>query len=399
MKPKIQCFDLRTRSSAGIHLAGWMLTEPQTLVEKGWLLAEKGIIREIGRGRIPASIPVQDHGPGLLLPAFANAHTHLELSALQGRISLSRGFRFWVKELLEKRAALGEEKLKTGAAQGIRELKNSGCIAVGEISTLGLTKEILADSGLSAVYFREYLGGISAMPEDLSLFPEKGNIIPSLAAHAPHTTSPELLKALKEKTRNAGLPFSVHLAESEDEMEFLQKARGPWADFLTERGIDFSGWGLPVQNPLHYADSLGLADDKSIFVHLLHAGAEEFRLLKERGSYVCICPRSSQNLHGCLPDLPGMLRAGLSPCLGTDSAASAQSLHILDEMAFTARAFPEISPETVIAMSTVNGAAALGMSDYSGSLMPGKAAAFSYISIENGLSSNILERIIHETSA
>ncbi|MEZ4528245.1 MAG: amidohydrolase family protein [Desulfobacterales bacterium] len=390
------------RDTETIHRARWLVADPQTILENGWLRIENGIVRETGRGRISASLPVQDHGAGVIIPALINAHTHLELSALKGKISFAHGFRPWVQMLLECRAAMKAEELQQGAESGIAELRRSGCIAVGEISTLGLTQEILHNSGLAGVWFREYLGGMEGFAEHSgnpcgSAQKESLFCFDSLAGHAPHTTSPELLKALKEKTRKYGLPFSLHLAESEDEWEFLHTGRGPWADFLTERGIDFSGWGLPVQNPVIYAHQLGLADEKSIFVHLLHAGYNDFELLKERGSHVCICPRSNHNLHARLPNLPEMLRAGLHPCMGTDSLASAESLNLFDEMSFTAKCFPEISPEQIFAMSTANGAAALGLADRLGSLVPGKCGIFNYIPISNCISSHLLERVIHET--
>ncbi len=399
---KLKNIDCRFRHGEEIHRAGWLVANPQTILENGWLRVENGIIREVGQGRISASMPIQDHGSGVIIPALINAHTHLELSALKGKISFSHGFRPWVKMLLEKRASKTAEELKQGAQSGIEELRRTGCIAVGEISTLGLTREILRNSGLAGVWFREYLGGmesITAQTGRLCYSAKSGSLcyFDSLAGHAPHTTSPELLKSLKEITRKQAIPFSLHLAESEDEMEFLRTGKGQWAEFLTQRGIDFSGWGLPVQNPVKYADQLGLADEKSIFVHLIHAGPEDFSLLKKRGSHVCICPRSNHNLHARLPDLPGMLRADLHPCMGTDSPASAESLNLFDEMAFTAKCFPEISPEHIFAMSTLNGAPALGLADRFGSLTAGKTGTFIYLPINNCVSSHLLERVIHET--
>ncbi len=405
MTDSLKFIDCRSVSGAEIHRARWLAADPQTILENGWLRVENGIIREIDQGRISASVPIRDHGTGVIIPALINAHTHLELSALKGKISFAHGFRPWVQMLIECRASMGFEELKQGAKAGIAELRRTGCIAAGEISTLGLTREILWDSGLAGVWFREYLGGMNAVREEAETLCCASDTaqsdglccFDSLAGHAPHTTSPELLKFLKETTRKQGRPFSLHLAESEDEWEFLRTGKGQWADFLTERGIDFSGWGLPVQNPVIYAHQLGLADEKSIFVHLLHAGPDELNLLKERGSHVCICPRSNHNLHARLPDLPGMLRAGLDPCLGTDSLASAESLSLFDEMAFVSRCFPEISPEDIFAMSTANGAAAIGLADRLGSLVPGKCGTFIYIPITTCLSSHLLERVIHET--
>ena len=66
---------------------------------------------------------------------------------------MENGFREWVKQLIQVRGELDADELKKGAEAGISELARTGCGAVGDISTLGLTRELLADSGLSGIYF------------------------------------------------------------------------------------------------------------------------------------------------------------------------------------------------------------------------------------------------------
>jgi cytosine/adenosine deaminase-related metal-dependent hydrolase len=195
------------------------------------------------------------------------------------------------------------------------------------------------------------------------------------------------------------LPFSLHLAESEAEVEFLTTGRGAWAVFLAERGIDVSGWGLPARSPLDHADRLGLLGPGTVLVHLLRADAADFRRVQERGAAVCVCPRSNHRLHGRLPDLDGMFRAGLRPALGTDGRASVDSLNLFDEMAFAAGQFPGIPPARIFDMATRNGAAALGLADRFGTLAPGRRAAFSVSSVSATNQNTLLERIVHDTAA
>ena len=195
----------------------------------------------------------------------------------------------------------------------------------------------------------------------------------------------------------AGKPLSIHLGESDDEQVFITTGRGAWADFLTERGIAFDGWPLPARGPVAYTDRLGLLDEGTLAVHLLHAGPKDFDILRRRGVHVCLCPRSNRNLHGRLPDLPGMLEAGLAPCLGTDSLAGTQSLDMFDEMAFCARAYADVAPEIILAMATRNGAAALGLGDHFGSLLPGSTAGFLYLDLTAATDAALLEQIVHDT--
>ncbi|MFW6373027.1 MAG: amidohydrolase family protein [Thermodesulfobacteriota bacterium] len=389
-----------------IHRAGWVLVAPNTVMRDGYLLTAGGVVQEVGQGRITQQFPVIDHGPGALLPVLVNGHTHLELSLLQGMVPFDEGFQNWVRELIRTREEAGPTRLTEGAKAGIEALKTAGCGLVGEVSSLGLTRNLLYESGLAGVWFREYLGGdlpadastgLSGEGDDFGTDPPCSMPTASLAGHGPHTTAPEVLKSLKDQTRTWGLPFGLHLDESEDELEFLTTGKGPWADFLKERGIDFETWGLPAESPVAYADRLGLLDERTLAVHLIHSGINEFEVLRGRGARICLCPRSNAALHGRLPDLAGMLKAGLTPCLGTDSLASVDSLSLFDEMAFTARSYPEIAPETILSMATFYGAEALGLADRFGSLEPNRSAVFTYLPATATTSKDLLEQLVHGT--
>jgi cytosine/adenosine deaminase-related metal-dependent hydrolase len=164
---------------------------------------------------------------------------------------------------------------------------------------------------------------------------------------------------------------------------------------LSERGIDFSGWNLPVESPVKYLEDLEVLDENTIAVHILHASKKDFKILSSHDVSVCVCPRSNKNLHNMMPDLAGILKAGIKPCLGTDSLASADSLSIFDEMAFVSKSFPSIPPAEILAMATVNGANSLGFGEIFGSLTPGKRSAFVYVPVEVSSRSELLQAIVN----
>ncbi|HUV50138.1 MAG TPA: amidohydrolase family protein [Anaerolineae bacterium] len=370
--------------------------DPRTVIKNGYVRVCNGLIEEVGQGHSSDS-HVVDHGPGAIMPAFVNAHTHLELCALKARVLFGRGFRPWVKQLINLRNAEEMENLLTGAKQGIKEIIESGTGVVGEISTLGITKDILADSSLAGIWFKEYLGNSSIVKTGCN--EKRGGIATSFAAHAPHTTAPELLVNLKNAAQKNNLPFSIHVAESEDEIRFLSTGKGEWADFLTERGIDFSTWGLPVESPVKYLKRLGLLDKKTIAVHLIHADKDDLEILLRYNVRACLCLRSNHYLHQRLPDLAGMLGAGLKPCLGTDSLACVDSLNMFDETAFISNAFPLVPPSEILAMATINGADALGVEDRFGTLDPGKCGWFVYVPVNASNKSGLLEAIVNKEFA
>ncbi|SLM30140.1 putative metallo-dependent hydrolase [Desulfamplus magnetovallimortis] len=443
------------------HRAGFILVSPWRIIENGYIRVKNGKIVELGRYRPKCAFPVdvsgdgdvqhngagsvKDYGSGVIIPALVNAHTHFELSALRSRIPFNLGFNGWVRELLVQRERCGKELLEREACKAMDESAATGTAFVGDISTLGITRDILTNraSGmpghgnldswetdeskldilnkrpwrhyrhnrrdesrfktacyrdfhikqqteLSGIFFQEYLGNeipINVLkPFDFYSQSFINRRAFSLAGHAPHTTSPGLLRALKKQTLKHNLPFSIHLAESHDETEFITKGRGRWASFLEERGVDFSDWPLQSGSPVKYLDDIGVLDRDTLAVHLLNSDETDLDLIAKRNAIPVVCPRSNMNLHGKLPDLPLMLSYAqgiLKPALGTDSLASTQSLNMFDEMAFVAKHYPQIRPSEILAMATVNGAQALGYGDVAGTLEVGKDARFIYIPLKH----------------
>lgn len=382
----ISCIE--SSSGRELHRAGWIIVDSSTTIENGYIEIENGFIKGVHKGA-PKEKGI-DHGPGVLMPPLVNTHLHLELSALKGCLPFDKGFKVWIKTLLEKRETLGQEKLIKEARKAVRNLIKSGNLYVGDISTLGITKPIIEDSALSGVCFHEFLGS-GGQP----FFAQKNDFISfSVAGHAPHTSSPKLLKALKQCAESNDLPFSIHVAESDDESEFIHDKKGQWADFLTDRGIDWSSWDIGSKTPVSYINDMGLFDPLTIAVHLLNVNNKDMEILAQSKTKVCVCPRSNQNLHGKLPDIEKMITAGIKPALGTDSLASCDSLNIFDEMDFVQKHYPGIDPAVIFAMGTINGARALGIEGLTGILSKGRKAQFLYRSVEAMNKKDLFQRII-----
>ncbi len=362
-----------------IHRAGWVIIDSENQISDGFVKILKDEIIEVGKWANKPDATIIDHGPGLIFPSLINTHTHLELSALKGVLPFGKSFKLWVKELLYHRDNISKNDLKTGFDSGVAESIASGCFVAGEIATLGQFEEDFKLSDIDGVYFNEYLGGIENRPEEPLC---KDGFIRSFAGHAPHTTSPELLKFLKQQCVNNNLPFSIHLSESEEEEEFIKTGKGEWADFLRQRGIDFSSWPVTESGSVAYLDSLGVLDEDTIAVHLIRADQKDYSVLKNNNVNVCLCPRSNQNLHGRLPDAAAMFDKKINLCLGTDSLASTQSLSIIDEICVMNEEYPEISPSEIFRMATINGAKALCVSDRFGTIEKGKSGKCFYLPVD-----------------
>ncbi len=371
-----------------VHRADWIIVDPDTILTDACVEVHNGKIAYVGKKRREKTDI--DHGPGVLLPPLVNAHLHFELSALKNKLSFDQGFRSWVKQLLEKRQALSENEMKQAVKTQAENLNRAGTLWVGDIASLDIVRPMAGTLPLNGIFFQEFLG--IQVPD---ILPEKKNLQTfSLAGHAPHTTSPDVLKMLKERTLSQGLVFSIHLAESDDETEFIRDQKGAWADFLISRGIDFSAWQISQKTPVTYASHLGLLDSRTLAVHLLNVTLDDIQRLARSQVKVCLCPRSNENLHNRLPDIETMIQSGIAPALGTDSLASCASLDVADEMAFVQKKYCALDPSQIFAMGTLNGARALGVEHLTGTLTKGKRADFVYSSVTANNKKELLEKII-----
>lgn len=359
-----------------LHKAGWILVKPGAWIENGTVEVVNDRIMGVSASR--AGSQALDHGPGVIMPALINAHTHLSLSALRGQVDTGNGFTDWVKGLVSARSSLTFQEIVSAATRAAQKVKESGTGMVAEVGPLEPGVSAIRNCGLEGIVFTEVLGNSCEPPE---LPDDAHGVNFSVAGHGLHTTAPDVLQSLRAFAASRNNPFSIHLAESEEETEFLCGRNGVWADLITSRGIDFSHWDLTGERPVQRALRLGLLGPGTLAVHLLQATRNELTVLSSTGTSVCLCPRSNFLLHNRLPDINACLAAGLAPALGTDSLASSPSLSLFDEMAFISEHYADLAPDTLLAFATINGARALARPDLE-TVEPGRRARLIYADIE-----------------
>jgi len=369
---------------------------PGRWVQNAEVWTAAGRIAEVRRAeKTPAGKGSADHGPGVIMPALVNAHTHLSLSGLAGKVPWEKGFLTWIQDLAAALRVLPGRAAAEAAESAALRMKAAGIGLVGEFGPHFPVAETLARADLWGTVWLEFFGNRKALPP---LPDPVGGVGFAYAGHAPNTVSPALLRRIRERDAELGLRFCLHLAESQEEIEFLETGKGPWAEFLERTGMRFSHWDRWGRRPVELAGELGLLDKGTIAVHLLQINREETAVLARRGVNVCVCPRSNLNLHGMLPDIPGFVAAGMAPALGTDSLASVDSLNMWDEMRFVAERYPGLCPDAVLAMGTANGARAMGRTGL-GRIEPGAAARMIYLEMEAGDAADAAERLVHAPPA
>jgi len=315
------------------------------------------------------------HGPAgsidaVILPAMVNAHLHLELSHLAGRVPGGSGLVPWIEALVAARARGGA--IEEGMALGAAALREAGVAAVGDV-TNGLTSgRHLAREGIAGTLFHEIYGftedrAARALRLAAEVRDRLGDPGPGLrVAPSPHAVYSTHLPAAAALLR-AG-PASIHLAEVPDERRFVAEAAGPFADLVLRLGLE-AGALRPFARSAVDAVAAHLGPE-TLVVHAVDVDDEDLVALRRSGATVVVCPRSNRHVSGRLPDLPGLLAAGIPLAVGTDSLASSPSLSPLEELAVLHAAFPDVAPRRLLALCW-NGAA-VGAPAV-GRLLPGSA--------------------------
>ena len=335
-------------------------------------LDETGRITEVRPHRPGDPAPSE----GLLIPGLVNAHLHLELSWAAGRVPGGMGFASWVRAMT---ACLPPpDDARERAAAAARTMASLGTAGVSDICNGPSTAPLFQAAGIGGVVQQEILGlspdrqaPLHARVGELPVRTEGSpSLVTRASPHALYSMHPPLLEATVEAD-GLGHPPSIHIAEDLDHERFLRDGSGPFAEALRAQGIDLSSWVPPGMRPLAWLEELGLLD-RVVLVHGVLLNREELGLLARRRRPLVLCVRSNLHIGGRLPDVLGMVEAGIPLALGTDSLASCADLDVLREVELLTSLAPSVPLEVWLTAATAGGASAFRL-DGLGSIAVGAA--------------------------
>src|SRR5207237_1291682 len=87
-----------------------------------------------------------------------NAHTHLDLSGLRGRVPPTTDFTAWLRAVIHHRRAQSPPQVEADIRAGLAETLACGTTLIGDISSQGGSWPVLAAASLRSVVFYELLG-------------------------------------------------------------------------------------------------------------------------------------------------------------------------------------------------------------------------------------------------
>jgi 5-methylthioadenosine/S-adenosylhomocysteine deaminase len=344
-------------------------------------VAEDGTIAAVGaRDELGSDA---HYAESVILPGFVNAHTHLEYEVYAG---FGDGLRFadWIGLHVRRKAGIGLDEMEASARLGALACLRSGITAVGDCSFSGAAATACADLGLRGTIYLEVFGvGETAIEERFEPMRERLDSLPDtvrvgISPHAPYTCTVDLYRACAA----LGLPVATHLAESDDETEFLRTGGGGWQSFSDMLVPPLGTTGIRA------LAEAGVLDSNVVAAHCVTVDEEEIALLAEHDVAVAHCPRSNGILGCGVAPVAALREAGVRVCIATDSPASTPSFDMFDEMraAIVGARAREGRPEALSAadaleLATLGGARALGLDGEVGSLVPGKQADLTVLSL------------------
>lgn len=360
-----------------------LLREPGDVVGNGCVVVSGGRLAYAGRwSSRRADGPVVDFPDALITPGLINAHTHLHLSHLAGRMPRPRGFASWLFQMAPRVWRSSASVNQRSVLEGAEVCLAAGVTTVGDVVGRWEAAPEHGRTRLRKVVFLELFGlqpekaleAIGKAGQRLAELPTGELLTPAIAPHAPYSACRELYQAALELAGRLGCPLSTHASETQAEREFLQDGTGELSTRFRMLARLPRRWKPPGCSPIGLLARWGVLDTEALLVHCNYLSEQDVGLLARSACRVVYCPRSAHYFHVRKHPWQALRRRGVPVALGTDSLASNSSLSILDEMRFLAGRHPEVAPEELLAMGTVAGARALGLDGEVGALRPGYGA-------------------------
>ena len=370
----------------------------------------------------PGSVVV-DLPEDTLIPGLVNAHCHLDLTSVGPRPRPAEGgFSAWLAMLRNLRPQ-EPEAIAGSVRRGVELSLAGGVVAVGDIG--GCVRSgpslvpwrVLRESPLMGISFLEFFSigrDSEARLEAAGLAMEQagpGLAMLGLHPHAPYSVNLRGYEWAVEQAEEIGLPVCTHLAESEEEVEFVALGAGRQRAFLHELGIwddremQWIGRGM---HPVTHLQRV-LERRRWVLAHVNDCTDEAMSVLERTGASVVYCPRAWRYFGFDQSVGPHryreMVARGVRVCLGTDSivnlpegsdSAHGGRISVLDEARELHRS-GDVDEATLLRMITTSGAEALGL-DVSGFRFTAGQAIAGVVGVRTGRS-DPLESLFREYAA
>ena len=376
--------------------AGWIFPVSSSPIQNGVIIIDDdGKILSLGERKNFNDAELEIYH-GIICPGFINAHCHLELSYMKGKIPERKGMIYFIMDLIDYRTGFklspeGDqaEIVYDAIRRAETEMMENGIVAVGDISNDDSSFDFKSQAGLKYHTFVECFGfypekAAAYFNQSKSFFREaiEKNLSASITPHAPYSVTPELFKLIFSFRENHPAIFSYHNQESQAENEFFESGSGDFTKLFEHFRLPLSIFHPTGKKSLESVLEYFPADKKVLLVHNAESSREDFRLALKKNpeTFFCTCPNANLYIENRIPDYSGWKNHADRICIGTDSLASNHQLSILEEMKTIQRNDSSITTEILLHWATLNGATFFGWEKELGTIETGKKPGLNLIS-------------------
>ncbi|RDU22938.1 amidohydrolase [Anaerosacchariphilus polymeriproducens] len=316
----------------------------------------------------------------LLLPGLINCHTHSYMSVFRNCAD-DLAFDDWLfKNILPLEDKLIPEDAYWGALLSIMEMLRTGttCFLDMHMFPNEIAKAV-EDSGIRGVLSRGLVGfgddeggrlRLSQAKEEMNNYKDSSRLSFLYGPHAPYTCDQDYLKIVLEEAKKDNKGIHIHLSESKNEIENMKKQNNC--------------------TPIEYVNQINLFDKNTLAAHCVQLTEKDIEILREKKVNVITNPASNMKLGNGFAPITKLMEQGINICLGTDGAASNNSLNLFHEMSLLAlihKGVEEnaqaVSAQDALKFATMNGARALQMEDSIGQIKEGMKADLIILNLNN----------------
>jgi len=320
------------------------------------------------------------YGSGkMLIPGLINAHTHASMTLLRNYAD-DLLFGDWLfGKIMPTEDKLSGEDCHWGMKLAIMEMLRCGTTAfIDMYFFINELSKAVEETGIRAVLSRGMLSdpdnpaaGEARLKEalaDIEKWKGRDNLSFMLAPHAPYTCDEGFQREVASEAKRLGLAINTHVSESLSEIETIREKYGC--------------------TPVELCDKNGLLTDTTVAAHCVQLTENDIRILAERGTIVATNPVSNLKLANGVAPIPKLLKAGVCVALGTDGAASNNTLNMFRELSMLTLIHKGVNHDALavtaregVEIATKNGAKAIARPDL-GEIKAGNTADLVIIDLD-----------------
>lgn len=329
-----------------------------------YVLTDGAIISYIGRDKPEHFDSVVQGNGNLLIPGFYNSHCHAAMVMFRGfgeDLPLAR----WLNEkIYPAEERLNTENVYVGAKYAIAEMLKNGIVSFSDMYMfVGSVAEAVIETGIKANLSRSLVSfGDNATIKGDWRFAESiewinryqnannGRLIMDMSLHAEYTNQEKYIREVAEYTKANGLRMQLHASESEN--EHLQ--------CIERHGM----------TPIEYFYDTGVLASPTTLAHCVYVTDSDMDIIRENGAFVSHNATSNLKLGSGIARLPKLIEKGVCVSLGTDGAASNNTLDIMREYQLASvlhkgynRDAEATRAPQMLDIATLNGAKSQGRND------------------------------------